>query len=144
MNDLLLRGGTFVGLALLTIVLAYLYQRHERVQSVERIWVWPLVYSVVAVCAIARWMPLDSRVGMWLAIALAIGLVLGTARGFRPTLLSGAIFITALLFNESEHVFPWGDPNLPAITLSLMVLTAGSSIGANVSRVIHRRQGPPF
>lgn len=150
MNELE-KSAVFVAIALLTIGVAYLYQRHERVQALERIWLWPAIYCAIAAYAVWQRWPVDSRLAMWMSIGFVLGLILGAARGLafevrsgekpgtlilRPTLLSGTIFIIALLFNEYEHVFHHGDPNLGRISASLMLLTAGSSIAANAARVI--------
>jgi hypothetical protein len=145
-----IRSTIFVALAALTVVLAYLVQRHERVQSLRTIWVWPAVYVLLAARAILTHGRLDAESIRWMAIAFVIGVVLGVARGLafdvrsgekpgtmilRPTLLSGSIFLIALFYNEYQHVFRWGDPSLERIARSLLVLTAGNSIAVNLTRL---------
>ncbi len=141
----------FLGAALVTIALTYLYQRHERVQSIRKIWIWPLIFTVIAARAVfSRW-PFDDHFTLLLVASFAAGIPLGAARAFafevrsgekpgtmilRPTLLSGAIFVSALLYSEFQHVFRWGNPALGRIACMLVVLSAGTSIAVNVTRLL--------
>jgi hypothetical protein len=146
-----IRSTIFLALAALTIVLAYLIQRHERVQPLRTMWVWPSVYVLLALRAILTHRPLDDRSIVWMAAAGCIGLAFGIGRGLafgvrtgdkpgtlilRPTLISGAIFLIALIYNEYQHVFHWGDPSLERIARSLIVLTAANSIAVNGTRFL--------
>ncbi|HEY1429800.1 MAG TPA: hypothetical protein VGF18_09520 [Candidatus Tumulicola sp.] len=146
-----IRGTLFVALAALTIVLAYLFQRHERVQPLRSIWVWPAVYTLLALRAILTHRPLDESSILWMVVAGCIGLAFGVGRGLafgvrggekagtlilRPTLISGSIFLIALIYNEYQHVFKWGDPSLERIARSLIVLTAANSIAVNATRFL--------
>ncbi|HTX59149.1 MAG TPA: hypothetical protein VMH02_05675, partial [Verrucomicrobiae bacterium] len=145
MSDVLAKSLLFLAIALVTMVLAYLYQRHERPQALNRIWLWPLIFALLAARSIAANWPIDAQLWQWMAIGFVVGLILGTARGFafgvrsgekpgtillRPNLLSGAIFMIALLYNEFWHVFRWGDPRLPRFACAMLVLTVGNSIAA--------------
>jgi hypothetical protein len=151
------RSTIFIALAALTIVLAYLVQRKERVQPLRTIWVWPVAYTLLATRAIVTHGSLDARSIQWLIVAGVVGLALGVARGFafkvrtgdkpgtlilRPTILSGSIFLIALIYNEYQHVFRWGDPSLERIARSLLVLTAANSIAVNLARLANwKRSG---
>ena len=146
-----LKGVTFVLLAVVTIVLAYLYQRRERVQSVSKIWIWPLIFTILAAHAIlGRW-PIDREFALLLIGAFVAGIPIGIARGFAfgvrsgekpgtmvlaPTLLSGTIYVVAIIYNEFEHVLHWDQPILARISCMLLVLTVGNSIAVNVTRVL--------
>jgi hypothetical protein len=145
------RSTIFIALAALTIVLAYLVQRKERVQALRTMWIWPVAYTLLAARAILTHGSLDERSIQWMIVAGVVGLALGTARGFafdvrrgekpgtlilRPTLLSGGIFLIALIYNEYQHVFRWGDPSLERIARSLLVLTAANSIAVNLTRLV--------
>jgi hypothetical protein len=151
-SDAIFKSAIFVCIAALTIFLAYLYQRHERVQKINKIWLWPLIFALLAARSIASNWPIDEILWRWMVIGFAVGLLLGAARGFafhvrtgdksgtivlQPTLLSGSIFMIALLYNEYVHVFRWGDPNLQRTACALLVLTVGNSIAANLTRVIN-------
>ena len=146
-----IRSTIFVALAALTIVLAYLVQRHERVQSLRTVWVWPAVYSLLALRAVLTHRGLDATSIRWMIVAGVIGLMFGVSRGLafgvrsgekpgtvilRPTLISGSIFLIALVYNEYQHVFRWGDPSLERIARSLIVLTAVNSIAVNATRLV--------
>ncbi|HEY3674352.1 MAG TPA: hypothetical protein VGK84_00010 [Candidatus Tumulicola sp.] len=146
-----IRTTVFVALAALTIVLAYLIQRRERVQSLGTVWVWPAVYSLLALRALLTNRALDEQTIDWIIVAGIAGLILGVARGLafgvrsgekpgtlilRPTLVSGSVFLIALMYNEYQHVFRWGDPSLERVARSLIVLTAVNSIAVNVTRVL--------
>jgi hypothetical protein len=151
------RSTIFIALAALTIVLAYLVQRKERVQALRTMWVWPVAYTLLAARAILTHGSLDARSIQWIIVAGVVGLALGIARGFafdvrtgekpgtlilRPTLLSGGIFLVALIYNEYQHVFRWGDPSLERIARSLLVLTAANSIAVNLARLANwKRSG---
>lgn len=152
MTDVLFKSVIFLLIAGLTIFLAYLYQRHERAQAINKIWVWPAIFALLAARSLANNWPIDATLQKWLIVGFIVGLLLGTARGFafkvragekpgtlilRPTLLSGSIFMIALLYNEFQHVFRWGDPNLGRIACAMLVLTVGNSIAANISRVVN-------
>lgn len=148
----------FIALALATITLAHLYQRHERAQAARKIWIWPLIFIAIAAHAlILRW-PIDARFAWLLAGAFVLGIPIGIARGFafgvrsgetpgtmllRPTLLSGAIYVAALLFNELEHVLHWGQPALARISCMLLVLTVSDSIAVNVTRLLRWKYQRP-
>jgi hypothetical protein len=149
-----IRSTVFVALAALTIVLAFLIQRRERVQSLRTAWVWPAVYSLLALRALLMHRAMDEQTIDWIIVAGMAGLILGVARGLafgvrsgekpgtvilRPTLISGSIFLIALMYNEYQHVFRWGDPSLERIARSLIVLTAVSSIAVNVTRLLKWR-----
>jgi hypothetical protein len=146
-----IRGTIFIALAALTIALAYLIQRHERVQSLKTVWIWPAVYTLLALRTILTHRALDEQTVRWMIVAGIAGLILGVARGLafgvrtgekpgtvilRPTLVSGIIFLIALMYNEYQHVFRWGDPSLERIAKSLIVLTAASSIAVNATRLV--------
>jgi lipoprotein signal peptidase len=146
-----IRGTIFIALAALTIALAYLIQRHERVQSLKTVWIWPAVYTLLALRTISTHRALDEQTVRWMIVAGIAGLILGVARGLafgvrtgekpgtvilRPTLVSGIIFLIALMYNEYQHVFRWGDPSLERIAKSLIVLTAASSIAVNATRLV--------
>ena len=146
-----IRSTIFVALAALTIVLAYLVQRHERVQSLRTVWVWPAVYSLLALRAVLTHRGLDEASIRWMIVAGVIGLIFGVSRGLafgvrsgekpgtvilRPTLISGSIFLIALVYNEYQHVFRWGDSSLERIARSLIILTAVNSIAVNATRLI--------
>jgi uncharacterized membrane protein YhfC len=146
-----IRGTIFIALAALTITLAYLIQRHERVQSLKTVWIWPAVYTLLALRSILTHRALDEETARWMIVAAVAGAVFGVARGIafgvrsgekpgtlilRPTLISGIIFLIALIYNEYQHVFRWGDPSLERIAKSLIVLTAVNSIAVNATRLI--------
>jgi peptidoglycan/LPS O-acetylase OafA/YrhL len=148
------RASIFLALALLTIVLAYLYQRNARLQPIKKIWVWPAIYFVLAVHAVWRvWAQLPDF-WIWVAASFAVGIVIGVLRTLafrvertdvpgtmrlRPTLLSGAIYCAVLIFNEYEQVFHWGDANLVRISCSLLVLTFANSLAVNIGRALKWR-----
>jgi len=140
------RSTIFIALAALTIVLAYLVQRKERVQALRTIWIWPVAYTLLAARAILTHGSLDERSIQWMIVAGVVGLALGIARGFafdvrrgekpgtlilRPTLLSGGIFLIALIYNEYQHVFRWGDPSLERIA---------NSIAVNLTRLVKAKR----
>jgi hypothetical protein len=150
------RALIFVALAVLTIVLAYLYQRSERMQRVRSVWLWPTIFSLLALHAVVQQLPQDPEVWPWVIVAFVLGIPIGIARAFAfrmrageepgtfhvmATPLSGALYLAVLIFNEFEHVFRWGDANLARIACGFLVLTAGNSIAVNVTRVIRYRLG---
>jgi hypothetical protein len=146
-----LKSVLFLVLALVTIVLAYLYQRHERVQSVSKAWIWPLIFAILAARTIlVRW-PIDQQFALLLVAAFFAGIPIGIARGFAfrvrsgdkpgtmvlaPTVLSGTIYLAAILYTEFEHILHWNQPTLVRISCMLVVLTVGNSIAVNVTRVL--------
>jgi hypothetical protein len=112
------------------------------------------VYSLLALRALLMHRAMDEQTIDWIIVAGMAGLILGVARGLafgvrsgekpgtvilRPTLISGSIFLIALMYNEYQHVFRWGDPSLERIARSLIVLTAVSSIAVNVTRLLKWR-----
>jgi hypothetical protein len=154
MDFTLERSLIFVALATLTLVLAYLYQRRERVQRVRGVWIWPALFILLAAQATFRELPKDPQLLPWLGIAFLIGIPIGIVRGFvfdvregdkpgeirlRPTLFSGAIYVLVFYFNEFVHVFKFGDPNLGRFSCAFMVMTAGNSIAVNLTRLLRYR-----
>lgn len=150
------RALIFLALATLTIVLAYLYQRHERMQSVRGVWMWPAIFTILALRSVFQELPHDPQLGLWLVIAFVLGIPVGIARAFAfkmrrgvepdtfhimATPLSAVLYLAVLIFNEFEHVFRYGDPTLARISCAFLVLTAGNSITVNVTRVIRYRLG---
>jgi hypothetical protein len=147
----LLRSVIFVAFVALTSALAYFYQRHERKQRLAAVWMWPAFYSLLAARAVVMQLPGDSSLAPWLGIAFPVGLAIGAARGLAfkvsagdvpgtirlmATPLSAAIYLAVLFYNEFIQVFRHGDPQLGRLSCALLVVTAGSSIGVNVVRVI--------
>jgi hypothetical protein len=145
------RGVIFVALAALTLVLAYLYQRRERAQRLGSVWLWPAIFTLLALRATIRQLPGDPRLAPWLAVAFALGLALGAARAatskvraaaepgtfsVAATPVGGAIFLFVLIFNEFQHVFRHGEAVLGRISCTLLVLSAGSSIAVNAGRAL--------
>jgi hypothetical protein len=137
-----------------TFVLAYLYQRNERVQRVRSIWIWPTLFLLLAAQAVFRELPKDPQLLPWLGIAFLIGTPIGIVRGFvfgvregdkpgemklRPNLISGAIYLLVFYYNEFVHVFKFGDPNLGRFACAFMVMTVGNSIAVNVTRLFRYR-----
>jgi hypothetical protein len=148
------RGVIFVALAVLTLVLAYLYQRRQRVQRLSTVWIWPAVFALLALGATIRQLPGDPALAPWLAFAFVLGIGLGAARAatlkmraadepgaftVAPTPISGAIFLFVLIFNEFQHVFRHGEAVLGRISCALLILSAGSSIAVNAGRVFRYR-----
>jgi len=153
-NSTIARSLVFLALAILTIVLAYLYQRRERVQRVRGAWIWPAVFCILALHAVARELPGDPGLLPWLAVAFPLGAAIGVVRGLafgletgqrlgemrlRPTLFSGAIYVGVLCFNEFVHVWFHGQPNFPRFASAFLVLTAGNSIAVNATRLLRYR-----
>lgn len=154
MNYTLDRSLIFVALATLTFVLAYLYQRNERVQRVRGVWIWPALFAILAAQAVFRQLPKDPRLLGWLAIAFAIGVPIGIIRGLffgvrkgeapgeirlRPNIVSGAIYLLVFFYNEFMHVFRYGDPSLARFSCAFLVMTVGNSIAVNLTRLIRYR-----
>jgi drug/metabolite transporter (DMT)-like permease len=150
------RAILFIALAALTVVSAYLYQRRERMQRVRGVWLWPAIFTVLALHAVLQQLPQDPQVWPWVIIAFLLGIPIGIARAFAfkmragtqpgtfhimATPLSGMLYLAVLIFNEFEHVFRWGDANLARIACGFLVLTAGNSIAVNVTRVVRYRLG---
>ncbi len=143
------RSLIFVALATLTFVLAYLYQRNERVQRARGVWIWPALFTILAAQAVFRQLPKDPQLLPWLGIAFLIGIPIGILRGFvfgvragespgeirlRPTIVSGAIYLLIFFFNEFIHVFRYGDANLARFSCAFLVMTLGNSIAVNLTR----------
>ncbi len=148
------RAVTFVGIAILTLVLSYLYQRNERTQRASGVWTWPAIFTLLAAWALFRQLPGDPGLLGWLPAAFAIGVAIGIVRGIvfglrpgdapntlllRPNLISGAIYVIVLGFNEFVHVFYHGNPYLGRFSAAFLILTAGNSIAVNVTRLIRYR-----
>jgi hypothetical protein len=144
------RSLIFVALATLTFVLAYLYQRKERVQRVRGVWIWPALFTILAAQAVIRELPKDPALIPWLAVAFLAGIPIGVLRGFafgvrpgekpgeirlRPNVFSGAIYLLVFFYNEFVHVFRFGDPNLARFACAFMVMTAADSISVNLTRL---------
>jgi hypothetical protein len=151
MQYTLARASIFAALAAITVVLAYLYQRRERTQNLKMAWIWPALFTVLALRAIVQQLPKDPLLPHWLAFAFPIGLLVGVLRGWTlqvhageaggtlrvaATPISAAIFLAVLIFNEFEHVFRFGDATLGRVTCSLLVLSAGSSVAVNAVRTL--------
>ena len=144
------RSVVFAALATATFVLAYLYQRNPRVQRVRGVWIWPALFAILAAHAVLHTLPKDPSLWPWLVAAFLIGIPIGIARGLvfgvepgekrgemllRPTLLSGAIYLLVFFYNEFEHVFKFGDPNLARFSTAFLVMTAGDSLAVNLTRL---------
>jgi hypothetical protein len=154
MNFTLERSLLFLALATLTFVLAYLYQRNERVQKVGGVWMWPAIFTILAAQSVFRNLPKDPSMLKWLIVAFPVGAVIGIVRGLvfglrpgekpgemllRPNLISGSIFLFVLYFNEFVHVFHDSDWQLRTFGTAFLVLSAGNSIAVNVTRLFRFR-----
>jgi hypothetical protein len=155
MDSTLARMLIYFALVVVTFVLAYLYQRNERVQRVRGIWIWPAIFTILAALAVVRELPKDPSLLPWLAVAFVIGIPIGILRGIvfgvapgeksgeirlRPNLLSGAIYLIVFFYNEWVHVFNYGDPNLARFSCAFIVMTVGNSIAVNVTRLVRYRK----
>jgi hypothetical protein len=145
----------YFALIVVTFVLAYLYQRNERVQRVRAIWIWPAIFTILAAIAVMRELPKDPSLLPWLAIAFVVGIPIGILRGvvfgvapgdkpdeirLRPNLVSGAIYLLVFFYNEWVHVFHYGDPNLGRFSCAFIVMTVGNSIAVNLARLVRFRK----
>jgi hypothetical protein len=145
---------TFLALVVVTFVLAYLYQRNERVQRVRGIWIWPAIFLILAARAVVIQLPKDPSLLPWLGVAFLIGLPIGIVRGLvfgvrsgekpgeivlRPNLASGAIYLAVFFFNEFVHVYGFGDPNLGRFSCAFLVMTVGNSVAVNLTRLVRYR-----
>jgi pimeloyl-ACP methyl ester carboxylesterase len=154
MNYTLGRSLIFVALATVTLVLAYLYQRNERVQRARGVWIWPALFTILATQAVFRQLPKDPQLLGWLGIAFLIGVPIGIIRGLffgiregeapgeirlRPNVVSGAIYLIVFFYNEFMHVFRYGDPSLARFSCAFLVMTAGNSLAVNLTRLIRYR-----
>lgn len=147
----LLRSTVFVAIVALTSLCAYYYQRHERKQRLSAVWIWPALYTLLALRSVIVQLDGDPSLAAWLAIAFPAGLAIGVGRGLAfkvraseeprtmrlmATPLSATIYLAVLFYNEFIQVFHHGDPQLGRLSCALLVVTAGSSISVNAVRAM--------
>lgn len=158
MEFTLARAVIFIALVAVTFVLCYLYQRRERTQRTGAVWMYPAIFTLLAARAVFYQLPRDPGLLPWLGVAFLLGIPIGIARGMafgvkpgdapgeirlRPNVLSFTIFFLVFAFNEFEHVFRFGDPNVARFSCAFLVLTVGNSLAVNLTRLFRYRAMTP-